>query len=80
MHYNHMFFGTDCYLLARIVRPHLGGDAMLYSVSICMSVGSLLSGNMKTMDCGEGPMCIDHYRTQQICSEGPMCECSLINI
>ena len=36
------------------MRPHLGGDAVLYSVSIGMSVGSLLSGNMKTkwMDLG----------------------------
>ena len=32
------------------MRPHLGGDAVLYSVSIGMSVGSLLSGNMKTME------------------------------
>ena len=47
------------------MRPHLGGDAVLYSVSIGMSVGSLLSGNMKTMDCGEGAMCIDQYQTQQ---------------
>ena len=61
MHYNHMLVSTDCLLLARILRPHLGGDAVLYSVSIGMSVGSLLSGNMKTMDCGEGPMCIDQY-------------------
>ena len=59
MHYNHMFISTDCLLLARIVRPHLGGDAVLYSVSIGMLVGSFLSGNMKIMDCSEGPMCID---------------------
>ena len=50
MHYNHMFISTDCLLLARIVRPHLDGDAVLYCVSIGMSVGSLLSGNMKTMN------------------------------
>ena len=50
MHSNRMFISADCLLLARIVRPHLGGDAVLYSVSIGMSVGSLLSGNMKTMD------------------------------
>ena len=46
MHYNHMFISTDWLLLDRIVRPHLGGDALLYSVSIGMSVGSLLSANM----------------------------------
>ena len=38
--------------LARIVRPRLGGDAMLcyvYSVSIGMSVASLLSANVNVM-------------------------------
>ena len=34
-------------LLARIVRPHLG--AVLYSVSTGMSVGSLLSADLKTI-------------------------------
>ena len=47
MHYKQMFISTDCLLLARIVRPHLGRDAVLYSVSIGMLVGSLLSANMK---------------------------------
>ena len=47
MHYKHMFISTDCLLLARIVRPHLGGDAVLYRVSTGMSVGSLLSANVK---------------------------------
>ena len=40
---------VSCYI-SRIVRPHLGGDAVLYSVSIGTSVGSLLSGNMKALD------------------------------
>ena len=46
IHYKHMFISTDCLLLARRVRPHLGGDAVLYSVSIGMSVGSLLCANI----------------------------------
>ena len=50
MHYKQMFISKACKLLARIVRPHLGGDAVLYSVSIGMSVGSLLSANMKTIN------------------------------
>ena len=44
-----MFISTDCLLLARIVRPHLGDDAVLYSVSTGMSVGSLLSADLKTI-------------------------------
>ena len=36
-------------LLARIVGPHLGGDAVLYSVSTGMSVGILLSADLKTI-------------------------------
>ena len=54
MHYNHMLVSMDCRLLLdRIVRLHLGGDAVLYTVlySTGMSVGSLLSANKKTMDC-----------------------------
>ena len=50
MHCKHMLVSTDWLLLSRIVRPHLGGDAVLYSVSIGMSVGSLLSANRKTME------------------------------
>ena len=46
MHYKHMFISTDCLLLARIVRPLLGGDAVLCSVGIRMSVGSLQSANV----------------------------------
>ena len=50
MHYNHMLISTDCLLFDRIVGPHLGGYAVLYSDSIGMSVGRLLSPNMKTID------------------------------
>ena len=38
---------------------------MLCYIVLVLAVGSLLSGNMKTMDCGEGAMCIDQYQTQQ---------------
>ena len=41
---------SDCWLLARIVGPHLGGDAVLYSAIIGMSVGSLLSSNVTTIN------------------------------
>ena len=34
MHYNHMLVSMDWLLLDRIVRPHLGGDAVLYIVLV----------------------------------------------